>query len=592
MSGMEKYILTLARHSAPLLVTALLAACAGPMGASRDVQQRDLTTAQVQSPTSAETSNQAPQPVREPVDPEVIYQVLAGEYLGGENDLSGAAEAYALAAEKSNDPSIAERGSRIAYAAQNWSALDTSTRRWLGLRPESTDARQLRAIAHLQLGRVEAAVDELNWLHRQIPDREEAWATMAAIVAAVENTATADAVLQALLDQPDSQETADGLYGRSIFAYRLGHHEQAYELAGRAARLSDDVEIIRWAAQVAHAQNDDAAALVHYQHALAVAPKDRDLNLAYAELLRLNGQMNEAIVVLEGLPADSAVLYTLAVYANSIQHSKDTAEYYRRLRRLDGEGGDEHFYFCGQVAEALERYDEAVRCYRQVTGGTDLRNAQIRLAYALFRSEGVAPAREHLATLITAKDKELTEQAFLADAQILRDSGDLAGAIDRLSDGLAVLGDNESLLYMRGLVAEAMGDLALAEQDLRTIIQNDPQNAVALNALGYTLANRTKRYHEALSLIERAMALNPHDSATLDSMGWILYRLNRLDEAEGFLRQAFKLDPLAEIAAHLGEVLWQLGRLDEAREVLREAQRLDASDPALTETLQRLEIAL
>lgn len=97
------------------------------------------------------------------------------------------------------------------------------------------------------------------------------------------------------------------------------------------------------------------------------------------------------------------------------------------------------------------------------------------------------------------------------------------------------------------------------------------KNAQALNALGYTLADRTDRYQEALGYIEQALALLPDDAAVLDSMGWVQFRLGDFTKALEFLRRAYQLNPDPEIAAHLSEVLWAAGQRDEAKNLARVA---------------------
>lgn len=109
------------------------------------------------------------------------------------------------------------------------------------------------------------------------------------------------------------------------------------------------------------------------------------------------------------------------------------------------------------------------------------------------------------------------------------------------------------------MLAEKRNDLAQMEKDLRFVIAREPDNAMALNALGYTLADRTTRYTEARELILKAHKLNPDDPAILDSMGWINYRQGKLADAERYLRQALQRYPDHEVAAHLGEVLWAQG---------------------------------
>src|SRR5690606_36541201 len=102
---------------------------------------------------------------------------------------------------------------------------------------------------------------------------------------------------------------------------------------------------------------------------------------------------------------------------------------------------------------------------------------------------------------------------------------------------------------------------------------------------GYNLADRTSRYEEALELIERARIAEPDNAAIIDSYGWVLYRLGRLEEALVELRRAYTMQKDAEIAAHVAEVLWMLGRRDEARRYFDESRRLDPDNRALQRAL-------
>ena len=115
----------------------------------------------------------------------------------------------------------------------------------------------------------------------------------------------------------------------------------------------------------------------------------------------------------------------------------------------------------------------------------------------------------------------------------------------------------------------------------------EPDNVAALNALGYTLADRTTRYREALELIDRARVADPGNAAIIDSHGWVLYRLGRHEEALVELRRAFVLNKDAEVAAHVAEVLWVLGRRDEARQWFDTARRIDPVHRALKRALEK-----
>ena len=93
-------------------------------------------------------------------------------------------------------------------------------------------------------------------------------------------------------------------------------------------------------------------------------------------------------------------------------------------------------------------------------------------------------------------------------------------------------------------------------------------------------------------MIRQAFILRPDDASIVDSMGWISYRLDRLDVAKEFLRRAWALDRNPEIAALLGEVLWVIGEHEAARAIWREGTEVDSENPVLQETLQRMEVDL
>ena len=138
------------------------------------------------------------------------------------------------------------------------------------------------------------------------------------------------------------------------------------------------------------------------------------------------------------------------------------------------------------------------------------------------------------------------------------------------------------------MVAEKLNRVDEAEVRLRKVVELRPEDPQALNALGYTLVDRTTRAAEGFVLIQKAHKLAPNDSFILDSMGWALFRLGRYDEAETYLRRAMKERPDAEIAAHLGEVLWAKGEMAQARELWQTQLKANPDHPVLLETMHRL----
>ncbi|MBO6850671.1 MAG: tetratricopeptide repeat protein, partial [Marinobacter sp.] len=140
----------------------------------------------------------------------------------------------------------------------------------------------------------------------------------------------------------------------------------------------------------------------------------------------------------------------------------------------------------------------------------------------------------------------------------------------------------------RAMLFDSLDSPDKAEEDLRRIIEEEPDNAVALNALGYILTTRTDRLEEARTFIERALTLDPENPAILDSMGWVLFLQGQQQEALAYLSEAWAAYPDPEVSAHYGEVLWTTGAEDQARIIWKEGIDVDPDHPVLIETIQRL----
>ena len=174
-------------------------------------------------------------------------------------------------------------------------------------------------------------------------------------------------------------------------------------------------------------------------------------------------------------------------------------------------------------------------------------------------------ARRYLADL-PAVTLEQQVQVQQAQAQLLRDAGDNAGAYAILDEALDKYPDDPDLLYDLAMVAEKLDRIDVVEAKLTRLIELKPTNAHALNALGYTLVDRTPRVAEGLALIERALALAPDDPFILDSVGWAQFRHGQARRSGEIPAAAMEQRPDPEIAAHLGEVLWAKGERARAQD--------------------------
>jgi len=243
--------------------------------------------------------------------------------------------------------------------------------------------------------------------------------------------------------------------------------------------------------------------------------------------------------------------------------------------------------FLAEIAEETRRYDEAIARYREVTEGDRAWLAKLRIAAIMGKQGKVEAARQFLGTL-ESDDHDQEVQLKQAEAQLLQDARDYQGAYAVLTAALSGDPDSTELLYDVAMVAEKLNRLDEVESRLKRVIELKPDNAQALNALGYTLVDRTQRAVEGLQLIEKAHALAPADPFILDSMGWAHFRLGHLDESEKFLRRALAERPDPEIAAHLGEVLWAKGERDRAQEVWQSQLKETPDNPLLLDTVRRL----
>jgi tetratricopeptide (TPR) repeat protein len=243
-------------------------------------------------------------------------------------------------------------------------------------------------------------------------------------------------------------------------------------------------------------------------------------------------------------------------------------------------------YYLGQVNEEQKNYADALRWYESVTRGEQVFAARIGYAEILAKQGEITKAREALRQT-QAKDDRQRVLLIQTEAQLLRDKAMHQEAFNVLGQALKASPNSIELLYDHAMTAEKLNLLDVLETDFRHILEIKPDHAQALNALGYTLADRTDRLQEAVILIEKALKLSPDDAFILDSMGWVQYRLGKEQQALDYLRRAFAIRADPEIAAHLGEVLWSRGKRDEAMMVWRDSLKRNPSNEVLQGVMKK-----
>ena len=280
-----------------------------------------------------------------------------------------------------------------------------------------------------------------------------------------------------------------------------------------------------------------------------------------------------------------------AAYAARADDALLLGKLYRDMQSDTSPRSGKRLYLLGQVAELTDQDGQAALWYGQVPD-TDERwlDAGIRMVVLSDKQGDSQAAINKIAELRLAvgTDRRETVDIYLLEADLLARKSRKGDAIAVYSRGLEQLKEEPRLLYARAMAHIDMDDIDAGERDLRALLALDPDSADALNALGYTLADRTDRYAEANALIEKAIKIKPDEPAIIDSYGWAQFRLGNLDEAVRLLRLAYEKQPDSEVAAHLGEVLWVRGERAEARRIWEKGRKADADNKILMETMKRL----
>ena len=520
-------------------------------------------------------------PAPAPIAPDdVMTRTLAGEFALQAGDIDSAARWYLQAARSaSGDAGLAERATRIALLANDNRIAADALELWRARAPRTLGMRGAEATLALRKGRTDEALRGIEALLR---DRDkDGWRYALGALDTSKDDKRAAQVLGRLLDDGAIPQDLQAWLAFGGFAQRTGTPALAERIVDEVVRRFPDeprVVLLR-AAQLREAGKLDAArkVLAEASDAALLLP---DLRLGIAAEYDALGDPVAAAGVMAKGPQDED---SYAVRAGLLDKAGDKAALgalYDELKRDATRPDPARFMLLGQIAESLDRNEEALTWYRSVPGGEQRWPARIRADYVLHELKRGAEAYADLRALQAdaSADDDARRGAYLAEAELKAKDHDDAAEQDAYARGLGAFPDDAALLYARSLSWERRDDIAKAEADLRRILVAEPDNVAALNALGYTLADRTTRYREALALIDRARAADPDNAAIIDSYGWVLYRLGRNGEALTELRRAFGLQKDPEIAAHLGEVLWVQGEKDEARRFFDESKRLMPED--------------
>ena len=519
---------------------------------------------------------------------DILYKLLVAEVAGQRGHLDVSVKNYLELARSTRDPELAARATRIAVYARDDQAAGEGAQIWLELDPESIDAHQVLAVMAVRNGDIDAALVHFEHIVKgsdQMLD-QKLW-VIANLLGREQDQSMVRRVIERLMQGHENDPEA--LYAYAHVLSRLNDDDSALAMLEKVLSLApDNVNANISYASILQQQGKPEAAMAWMEKTLQRSERDFDLRMYYARLLTDEKQYDAARrqfeILITQAPNNTDVLYALGLLYLQTNRLDEATMYFQRLSTLDQHGGEAGYYL-GRIAEEKGELQQAANWYQSLSEGANYFDAQVRLGFILARQDRLDDARRHLQGIHTGS-QEQKNILVQAEAELLTDKKlyeDAMAIYDK-----ALEGDLDAdLLYSRAMLAEKMDRLDILERDLRVILEREPGHAQALNALGYTLADRTNRYQEAYDLIRKALEISPEDFYILDSMGWVLYRMGRLDEAIAYLNKALSARPDPEIAAHLGEVLWVKGDKAAAKQIWEAAIKETPKDDRLLDVIKR-----
>ncbi|MCB1756766.1 MAG: tetratricopeptide repeat protein [Gammaproteobacteria bacterium] len=531
-------------------------------------------------------------PVASSVSPQsqLMYEIMAAELAGRRGMLGVAAENYLSASQKTSDARVAERATKLAIFGRNWEQAAEAANRWSELAPDDLEARQILAQIHLSQGNVDGATKAFDGLITHAEDTDAGMLTSVSTLLHDTNHRAALSVMKKINALYPDNALAE--FGLARLLLSNNEKQPALEAVERSLAMDPDSnDAILLKGQVLSDLGRAHEGFAYIEQRLVDQPDNLFVRLGLARLLVEAGQYDRASGEFEKIarlaPDDANAMFSLGLLALESKRTAAAEHYLERVIELGQYRSDANYYI-GRIADNRQEYEKAVAHYEQVEDGENVIDAQIRSAeiYGAIGQLDKGRDRLHRLRMINT-DPELRIRLILSEGRMLREATEYEESLAVFEAGLEEYPDHVELLYAHALTAEHLGLDEEFESDLRRVIEIEPENAHALNALGYFLVDRGKRLEQAERYLNKAISLLPDDPAIIDSLGWLQYRKGRYEEAIALLSKAFAKLADPEIAAHLGEVLWVSGDEKSATEIWNKGLAITPDDVVLKGVMER-----
>lgn len=500
---------------------------------------------------------------------ETLYELVVAEIAGQRKEFDISLENYLHQAQLTGDPAIAKRATYIAqYLHQPDQTLLASTL-WQQAEPENPEPYQIAAGILLRKGDFSTALPLLRKaLHHSNPQ------TLMVISAQAEQFSAEEAgAYIGLLEEFSNQSSNATLLTTLGLLYKQqGNKKQALQHFNAALQAEPDhLEAIKQKAELFRTQNKFKQAISLLEAQLEKGKPDQQLNTLYVQLLFQSKQSKRGAEQAQLLIERFADKPQLSFYVALLLLENEQVAQSRQIMKdllIRYPDNTTPYYYLGLIEQQDGNSELAISHFLKVRDNNNLLPAFRRIATLLDH-----PSDRLQLQNITQEARnsipEISIQLYVLEAEWLNLNDYKGTALSVLDEALQQHQDDVNLLYTRAMILEPQ-DIQLIERDLRRVIELEPDNSMALNALGYTLSLYTDRFDEAFELIAEALRLKPDDPAILDSMGWILLKQGKAAEAISFLQQAYKLFPDPEVSAHLIQAYQTSGQPLRAQELLQQ----------------------
>jgi tetratricopeptide (TPR) repeat protein len=528
--------------------------------------------------------------IKTAIDPNVMYILMAAELAGQRGQYEIALEGYMEAANRVHDPRFAEKATKIAMYMKDGNKIDEAVSLWLKQDPGNPTASKIAALSALRAGNKQSAVAHLNAvLHADPAEFEKTALELASVLQRDGKPDFAYEVLDALAEK--NSDNAVVYFVQSLLAMEAKNHVLAEKKVLQALNIkpSWDKALI-FQAQIAVFSDDLNKAKMLLKNASLNYPENNKFKKLLAQVLikaeeyETAGEVYQEIILADPKDAESQI--SLGLVYLQLNRDEKAEDIFKQL--LDEvEWQNQARFYLGKIEEKREHIAKALAWFDKVAEGPFAFDSALSVVSLLIKDKKFDEADARLNTLSIQFPKQ-KQRLILMQASLYTENEQYEKAFKLLTDALIAQPDQRDLLYARALLAERLNRPDVLEIDLKKLLTQYPDDADALNALGYSLLDKASRYADAEKYLQQALKLKPNEAVIMDSFGWLRFKQGKLESALSYLERAYAKQQENEIAAHLSEVLWALGRKDEAKKIFSGAIKKAPEDQYLLDFKKRI----